>query len=413
MRKEYLQLATVSIWGLLAFSFTLSPALISISFILLSVIGLLQLNLKDFTKFEAVLSALFVLYFLSSAVSFLYSENTDEANRKLILKLPILCFPLVFNALRKTESKHFPNLVLIGLYAMYLPAVVSVYNYISNKTLFDQLILESKPLPIEFGYGIYHIQFSILLALSVVLGVFILLHRKAWNLSAFNKTFIGVISLLNFVFLHILSARTGLLALYVGLLMILLPALFKMPLRSKIISVVAGLFLPIVILSLSSSLRNRLSNTAADFEVAWSGKDANDYSFAMRVQAWKNAIQVIKKNPIIGVGIGDADKELQENFALMNSSITAANRKNPHFQFLETATQSGIVSACIFLLILLYSLFGKSNKNSLLASIVLLLFLASCFESILERQASVVAYSAFIALALAYGSRENKKDLAL
>lgn len=413
MRKEYLQLATVSIWGLLAFSFTLSPALISISFILLSVIGLLQLNLKDFTKFEAVLSALFVLYFLSSAVSFLYSENTDEASRKLILKLPILCFPLVFNALRKTESKHFPNLILIGLYAMYLPAVVSVYNYISNKTLFDQLILESKPLPIEFGYGIYHIQFSILLALSVVLGVFILLHRKAWNLSAFNKTFIGVISLLNFVFLHILSARTGLLALYVGLLMILLPALFKMPLRSKIISVVAGLLLPIVILSLSSSLRNRLSNTAADFEVAWSGKDANDYSFAMRVQAWKNAIQVIKKNPIIGVGIGDADKELQENFALMNSSITAANRKNPHFQFLETATQSGIVSACIFLLILLYSLFGKSNKNSLLASIVLLLFLASCFESILERQASVVAYSGFIALALAYGSRENKKDLAL
>ena len=246
-----------------------------------------------------------------------------------------------------------------------------------------------------------------------MLGVFILLHRKAWNLSAFNKTFIGVISLLNFVFIHILSARTGLLALYVGLLMILLPALIKMPLRSKIISVVAGLLLPIVILSLSSSLRNRLSNTAADFEVAWSGKDANDYSFAMRVQAWKNAIQVIKKNPIIGVGIGDADKELQENFALMNSSITAANRKNPHFQFLETATQSGIVSACIFLLILLYSLFGKSNKNSLLASIALLLFLASCFESILERQASVVAYSAFIALALAYGSRENKKDLAL
>lgn len=413
MRKEYLQLATVSIWGLLAFSFTLSPALISISFILLSAIGLLQLNLKDFTKFEAVLSALFVLYFLSSAISFFYSENTDEASRKLILKLPILCFPLVFNALRKTESKHFPNLILIGLYAMYLPAVVSVYNYISNKTLFDQLILESKPLPIEFGYGIYHIQFSILLALSVVLGVFILLHRKAWNLSAFNKTFIGVISLLNFVFIHILSARTGLLALYVGLLMILLPALIKMPLRSKIISVVAGLLLPIVILSLSSSLRNRLSNTAADFEVAWSGKDANDYSFAMRVQAWKNAIQVIKKNPIIGVGIGDADKELQENFALMNSSITAANRKNPHFQFLETATQSGIVSACIFLLILLYSLFGKSNKNSLLASIVLLLFLASCFESILERQASVVAYSAFIAIALAYGSRENKKDLAL
>ncbi len=409
MRKEWMQIATVCAWGILAFSFSLSPALISISFILLSAIGLLQLNLKEFTKFELALSALFVLFFLSSAASFLYSQNTDEASRKLILKLPILCFPLVFNALKKTESKHFPNIVLIGLYAMYLPALVSVYNYISNKTLFDQLILESKPLPIEFGYGIYHIQFSILLAISVVLGVYILLHRKSWDLSAFNKTFIGIISLLNFVFLHILSARTGLLALYFGLLMILLPALFKMPLRNKIISILAGLLLPVLILSASSSLRNRLRNTATDFEVAWSGKDANDYSFAMRVQAWKNATQVIKKNALIGVGIGDADKVLQENFAHMNSSISPANRKNPHFQFLETAAQSGLVSSCIFLLIIAFSISGDSNKNSLLASISLLLFLASCFESILERQASVVAFAAFIALALAFGGREIKK----
>jgi O-antigen ligase len=412
MRNEWMQIATVCIWGLLAFSFSLSPAFISISFILLSIIGLLQFNFKSFTKFEAILSALFVLYFISSAVSFLYSQNHDEASRKLILKLPLLCFPLLFNALKKTDYKHFSSMVLIGLYAIYLPAVVSVYNYISNKTLFDQLILESKPLPIEFGYGIYHIQFSILLAISVVFGVYLLLHRKTWKLSSFNKTFIGIISILNFVFLHILSARTGLLALYFGLLMVLLPALLKMTLRNKIISVCAGFLLPIMILSASSSLRNRLSNTAADFEVAWSGKDANDYSFAMRVQAWKNAIQVIKKNPVIGVGIGDADKVLQENFANMNSSITPANRKNPHFQFLETAAQSGISSACLFLMILVFALFGNSNKNALLASVTLLLFLASCFESILERQASVVAFVAFIALALAFGSRDNKKELS-
>jgi O-antigen ligase len=162
--------------------------------------------------------------------------------------------------------------------------------------------------------------------------------------------------------------------------------------------------------SMSSSLRNRVSNTIADFEVAWNGKDANDYSFAMRVQAWKNAIQVIKKNPILGVGIGDADKELQDNFAQMNSTITSANRKNPHFQFFETAAQSGLISASLYLLILLFAIFGQSNKNYALASISLLLFIASCFESILERQASVVAFSVFMALALAY---ENKKTITV
>jgi hypothetical protein len=180
MRKEWMQIATVFLWGILAFSFSLSPALISISFIGLSIIGILQFKFRKFSKFETAISLLFVLFFLSSAASFLYSQNTEEASRKLILKLPILCFPLVFNALKKSESKHFISMVLIGLYAMYLPAIVSVYNYLSNKTLFDQLILESKPLPIEFGYGIYHIQFSIILAISVVFAVYLLLQRKRY-----------------------------------------------------------------------------------------------------------------------------------------------------------------------------------------------------------------------------------------
>lgn len=410
MRKEWMQIATVFLWGILAFSFSLSPALISISFIGLSIIGILQFKFREFSKFENAISLLFVLFFLSSAASFLYSQNTEEASRKLILKLPILCFPLVFNALKKSESKHFISMVLIGLYAMYLPAIVSVYNYLSNKTLFDQLILESKPLPIEFGYGIYHIQFSIILAISIVFAVYLLLQRKEWNLSKINVSVISVIGLSNFIFLHILSARTGLLAMYFGLLIILLPVLFKLPLRNKIIAISLGLTLPLIMFAMSSSLRNRVSNTLADFEVAWNGKDANDYSFAMRVQAWKNAVQVIKKNPILGIGIGDADKELQENFAQMNSSITPANRKNPHLQFLETASQSGLISASLYLLIVLFSIFGQSNKNYILASMALLLFLASCFESILERQVSVVAFSAFMALALALGNKNPKES---
>ena len=410
MRKEWMQIATVFLWGILAFSFSLSPALISISFIGLSIIGILQFKFREFSKFETAISLLFVLFFLSSAASFLYSQNTEEASRKLILKLPILCFPLVFNALKKSESKHFISMVLIGLYAMYLPSIVSVYNYVSNKTLFDQLILESKPLPIEFGYGIYHIQFSIILAISVVFAVYLLLQRNEWNLSKINVSVISAIGLSNFIFLHILSARTGLLAMYFGLLIILLPVLFKLPLRNKIIAISLGLTLPLIMFAMSSSLRNRVSNTLADFEVAWNGKDANDYSFAMRVQAWKNAVQVIKKNPILGIGIGDADKELQKNFAQMNSSITPANRKNPHFQFLETASQSGLISASLYLLIVLFSIFGQSNKNYILASMALLLFLASCFESILERQASVVAFSAFMALALALGNKNPKQS---
>lgn len=300
-------------------------------------------------------------------------------------------------------------MVLVYLYAMYLPAWVSVYNYLINKTLFDQLILESKPLPIEFGYGIYHIQFSILLASSVVLGVYVLIRRIEFSITRLQQMLIGILSAINFIFIHILSARTGLLALYVGLLILLLPVVFKWSFKGKVIAILSACLLPFILFTFSSSLRNRLQNTVSDFEVAWSGKDANDYSFAMRVQAWKNAAQVIKQQPILGVGIGDADKELHDNFARMNSSMTEANRKNPHLQFLENSVQSGLISGILYLSLVFFMVFAKRKPNILISAVLMMLFVASCFESILERQASVVAFAAIIAFAMAFSAQKDEE----
>jgi O-antigen ligase len=209
-----------------------------------------------------------------------------------------------------------------------------------------------------------------------------------------------LLTLLNTLFIHILSARTGLLALYTGIAVLLFQAASSIPRRYKLYffaSLIAG---PTLLFMFSSSLRNRMSNSMSDLQVVWSGKDANDYSFAMRVEAWKNAADLIKRHPITGVGTGDADKELHENFAVFNPNIQENNRKNPHMQVLETAVQSGLLSALLYLGIFAFIFFGKSRMNTPAAAMAMLLFIASCFESILERQASVVGFSVLIALAL-------------
>lgn len=341
---------------------------------------------------------LFALFYASTLLSFLNSENTAEAGRKLILKLPVLCFPLLFIALRRTDARTRLQMAAAFLYAVYLPAAVSVYNYLINKTLFDQLILESKPLPIEFGYGIYHIQFSVLMAAAVLLGCFHLLQRKRHTGQKNTIRFIAILTLLNFVFLHILSARTGLLALYAGLVVLALYEGRKLPLKMKLFGLLAGLLLPLCLILLSSSLQNRLKNTAEDLKVVWRGADANDYSFAMRVQAWQNAGAVIAAHPFTGVGLGDADSALYEHFGTFNPDITPSNRKNPHLQFLETAVQSGVISALLFLGIIVLMLSG-AFASPLPIAMALMLFIASCFESILERQSSVIAFSMLLAYA--------------
>lgn len=403
---RYLNYAVLPLWAILAFSFTLSPALISISFLLLCTIGFAWIGKTNFSSSEKLLMALFVAFYLSSSISVFYSENQDEAIRKLILKLPILCFPLLYTTLKQIDKNDLPTFNYTYQYALFIPAVVSVYNYFLNKTLFDQLILESKPLPIEFGYGIYHIQFSILLAASVIFGIYLHLKRKIYLKDRFNINLNIVLTVFNLLFLHILSARTGLISLYAGIVILALTEGRKLPYKIKLIGLSLMLTLPVCMYFISTSLQNRIKNSYKDLQVVWDGTDANDYSFALRVNAWKNATDLIQKHPLKGVGIGDAEKELYENFALTNSKIAPQNRKNPHFQFLETAVQSGLISAILFLLIPMVLVFGKFN-SPLVAAVAILFLLASCFESILERQVSVVAFTVLPAFALLFKNKDS------
>jgi O-antigen ligase len=368
----------------------------------LCLLPILSGKLKDISRNEKIVFAVFILFYLASALSFFYSENHDDAGRKLVLKLPILFFPLASLAFKQCTENTRLRLATILNYAFFLPSVISVYNYLINKKLFDQLILESKPLPIEFGYGIYHIQFSIILASAIVFGSFSIIRMLRGQVKDLWFWVLCILTVINFICIHILSARTGLLAMYAGLLIVLLGSIKKTSAKTRLYLISACVIVPLALFFSSTSLQNRLKNSLEDMRVVMTHADANDYSFAMRVAGWGNAVDVIQRHAAGGVGIGDADKVLYDNFATFNPSIQPQNRRNPHNQLLENAVQSGLFSSFLFLLcIFLPMIFraGNFNKpNYLFVALALLIFTSSNFESILERQASVVAFSVLLAL---------------
>lgn len=397
MSVQVRQYAFLLFWAAFSFGLTLSPALISIGQAGLALIGILSLKSFTISKEEKYLSILFMAFYLSSAISCLYSDDSSEAIRKLILKLPLILFPFFIFSFKTIKNQAF-WIICIFSYSIFFPAAVSVYNYFLNKQLFDILILESKPLPIEFGYGIYHIQFSILLALSILIGIdYLINHYANKNIQWYTLLFLTGF---NFAFIHILSARTGLLSLYVGVALYMILKFNRLGKKWMLLGLTSALAMLVLMITISSSLQNRIKNTAQDLKVVWEGKDPNDYSFALRVQAWKNATKLIAKHPF-GVGIGDAEKKLFEQFATTNPQVMPENRKNPHFQLLELGAQSGLLSMLLFLSIFIYGCVSIKKQN-LLKSILLLLFTASCFESILERQASVAAFAVFTAMAFVF-----------
>lgn len=409
MKYQAKQLLFLLLWLSFCMGMTLSPALISISLGLIALLGIPGFSTLGLSKTERTISLAAVLFYLSGALSYFYSDNSDEALRKILLKLPILLVPFIIQSFKK-QAEIKPQLLIIFCYSVYLPGIVSVYNYLSNKTLFDQLILESKPLPVEFGYGIYHIQFSILLAIAIVAGTYYCINQYS-NRRNINYFSIASLTILNFFIIHILSARTGLLGCYAGLIIIAISTLRNAGRKTFWISVSAAIILPLIVFSLSSSLQNRIKNSVEDLRVVLNQANPNDYSFAMRVEAWKNAVDVIKQAPLSGVGIGDAEKTLHDNFEHFNPSIEKDNRKNPHFQLLESAVQSGIPALILLLFLFIYGISVNLRNAPLAAAFFMLLLLSSCFESILERQASVAAFAVFIGWGLAFQTfKEPIKD---
>lgn len=409
MKYQAKQLLFLLLWLSFCMGMTLSPALISISLGLIALLGIPGFSALGLSKTERTISLAAVLFYLSGALSYFYSDNSDEALRKILLKLPILLVPFIIQSFKK-QAEIKTQLLIIFCYSVYLPGIVSVYNYLSNKTLFDQLILESKPLPVEFGYGIYHIQFSILLAIAIVAGTYYCINQYS-NRRNINYFSIASLTILNFFIIHILSARTGLLGCYAGLIIIAISTLRNAGRKTFWISVSAAMILPLIVFSLSSSLQNRIKNSVEDLRVVLNQANPNDYSFAMRVEAWKNAVDVIKQAPLSGVGIGDAEKTLHDNFEHFNPSIEKDNRKNPHFQLLESAVQSGIPALILLLFLFIYGISVNLRNAPLAAAFFMLLLLSSCFESILERQASVAAFAVFIGWGLAFQTfKEPVKD---
>jgi len=122
-------------------------------------------------------------------------------------------------------------------------------------------------------------------------------------------------------------------------------------------------------------------------------------STSERILVWRASAQIIKNNPLVGVGTGDVKEELMCEYQNENISYAIEKSLNAHNQYLQTGVAIGIIG----LLFLLFTLFAPMFKAIELRDWIYFVFLFLIvinllFESMLERQAGVVFYAFFNAL---------------
>jgi O-antigen ligase len=390
---------------LLMAAFFVSPALISISFGIIIGLGIVSLNsFKEKFKTESlfkIVTLLFLFFIAIHVMGILLSENLDEALRKFALKIPFLLLPFAIVILANLSRNQWLYLVLIFIYFTFFTGSVSTLIYLKNKEYFDPLVLQAKPIPINFGYGMFHIQFSILNAFACFAGIYFLMRRTFLTTLIFSydmlKISLGVITFVNILNLHILSARTGLIAFYLAVFIVGLVYTYKYQKKFMLPLILICTLLPLAAYWISGSFSNRVKNSVEDITTIIYAQDPNDKSVAMRIEAWKTAWQIIKNKPFTGVGLGDMEISMQKQYEQNNSQLIPFNRKNPHNQFLETGVHLGMLGI-ILLIFFWLLLFQKFKSNYLAIGFAIMLLFSFFFESMLERQVSIVFFSFWVGL---------------
>ncbi len=365
-----------------------SPALSSIAVFTAILSGILSLSgeahERMLLRFQAFAGLLFAAMW---AIDISNGASIATAWSSLQVMLPWFFLPFLLIIPMKSRV----NPIYIGLFLafpLWWVSGATLLNYALDWQFLSQMVLESKPLPLYSQ--VYHIEFSLLIT-AVLLGM--TLCFEYLKTSEYRILF-GVLYILLFLSLHIMSARTGLLGYWLGMGIFSFGKWGNKALWGRLKPHYSWGIILVCIIALFQipSLKNRIQNTQEDLAAVWSGGDVNHKSIGQRVQAWKATWNIAQNLPenLRGVGSHQFDSALMESYERGKTSLFVSNRIGPHNQSLQWAATYGwlIVGAWwLFLGSLLQSVFSGYR----IWIIGIPLAAASMFESIAQRQAGALA----------------------
>jgi len=324
-------------------------------------------------------------------LSGLWSADLGEWFAHMQVKIPFFFMPLAFALLPPFTPQQ------LRIYTWCLVGMLCAGAAYSTSFLWiasDDLVTSYKyahvlPTPVYDD----HISFSALVAVTIAWSLF---YAPALPRGA-QRNLLYLSSFLLAVYLHVLAAKTGLLALY-----ILLMGLVVYQIRR---SVKTGLILLVLVMAtagaaytLFPTLRERIGYSVVTWRSYVTGERTGIYSDAGRLISYDLAIKSIVRHPLTGVGAGDVFTEMKAGYAKWYPEVPEAQQLWPHNQFLTAAMAAGIPAAVLFLLWILAPLrLVKRNRAGFYFVVVWLMLLVPLMvDSFLEVQFGVAVYLMFL-----------------
>lgn len=322
--------------------------------------------------------------FLLTGLSYFNSENTAEWFHFIKLKTPLLLLPIVFINHRTLDKQVYHQLYLSLIAAISISSIWVLVNYFVDWTAITD----------SMGYGksietpLSHVKYSVLMALACMACAILSQVKR------FNKWFLLALAAYLFICLHVLAVRSGLVVLYLVGGFLLLYYYWVTGRKSMIVCVlIAALLVPIVAYHTIPSVYHKVHYVKHDLKMIQQGNTAN-YSDGERIRSLQIGWDMIKKNPVLGTGIGDVRDIVNDYYAEWYPD--SSKKILPHNQYILVWASYGIVGLLIFLGCILGLLYRRSIRlEPLFYCLILTVLIYGLVEKPLDEYVFVAVFALF------------------
>lgn len=356
-------------------------------------------------KFEVIKKSKILLtilvFILLSLFSLSYSSDIELGLNQVRLVLYFLTIFVIATSIKKEDINTIITAFLAGMFVSEVIAYGVFFEFWQFKHATPQ-----NPSPF-----MVHIEYSVFMAFTSVL----LLNRilsKRYTLNEKLIFFFFFLTVTGNLFLA--TGRTGQVSLIAGIIVLTIIH-YRMGLKSLIASFLILSVIFISAYNVSDSFNKRVYQAKTDIEKLIEG-DFNT-SWGLRVAYWLTTIEILKENPLIGVGIGDYIVETKnilknEKFEIFSEDAKSfLSRKHPHNQYLLVLIQFGIIGL-FFFSFLIYSILKLDIEDEELKELSILfctIYFVGCLaEPLLIKQFTLSLFVIFIGL---FSIQSTKKTL--
>lgn len=346
------------------------------------------------------------LLLLVPALSFFWSLDIAYWWTRTRVRLPFFVLPFAFANLPQLSKRDLCMVLYLLVWVMVLFCIGVWINYGLDYENIQEGLAQGHSIPVPR----HHIRFNLILVTAILSGGWLWWQRFVWRYPE-ERRYLGGAVLFLFYFLHVLSVRSGMAALYIALFYTALRFIWRTRRWKTGVVVLVGMAaLPFLALKTLPSLQTKIEYTLHDWNQYRAGL-GDDYSDAERWVSLSIGWQLFREAPWLGIGAGDLPMEVQR-VANDHFSHYTIEPKLPHNQFIYILAGTGLLGLLASCIAWFATIFEGNNRGFyLFSAFQFVVFVSFLVEYTLETSIGVTFYLFYLLWFRAIAIFGRKVDL--